>query len=484
MNTSHRILAAIAFLLATVSCITHSLRSSRKPAAAAFFSGYDFETSFDRRPEATITCPEFFELISNAKPQPDTVEAALKILKAAKPDYFNYYTLLPNSESMHGSSWQFPRALVYGGDGGMVTTFNGHKNQVGYGEIEVMCTDPKTSKFEFRDIIFPKEAEGDMLELTAEEAKQPFIIGEAGGKFGFLRDCRDCHESPARPNWDTYNQWPAAYGANDDHPFRKDSQDEDLYKRVAAMTKIELAAWKTFSATGRYGVLGKNADRTNTRVGHVFALRNAERIVSELKALGPKFLAIKTEFTKALYCPVSGVEKRTFENPSRNGGFSGISMNVLMPPVDPAVKKILLEMRLYQLQKEARMTKIFGAAAKQESDPIDQFVADYYKGLGFTADEAKYVGWQSVGFAIRLAKMEKLLAPLGIHIKNWSLVRGGGYSFEDGSEDPSNAALSKVLDVPYLMAFYPDNVRLHEKVENRRRTANSALDAEVCAEIE
>src|SRR5262249_33324097 len=153
-------------------------------------------------------------------PKPDTVMAAMRILKAKRPKYFTHYTLLPHSQSLHGSDWKHPRALVYGGNAQMVLTFNGHPNQRPYEDLEVMCFNSTDAMFEFREITFPKESKENLDYLPPEQRKLPFVISPANGYADTIHDCRQCHGAPLRPNWETYAMWPAAYGAIDDDLFK------------------------------------------------------------------------------------------------------------------------------------------------------------------------------------------------------------------------------------------------------------------------
>lgn len=472
-------------LFLSVACVTQqkstwrnsdSVRRALRLPAAEYTGGYDYDSFVDRSPQATITCKEFFDLLNNSRPKPDTVKAALQLLKRNKPKYFSHYTLIPQSLSLHGSSWSNPRALVYGGDGKMVVTFNGDPRQEGYEQLEVMCFHPSDSTFVFREITFPREAKSDLDQLTPQQKQQPFVISPANGYAGTTHDCRQCHQTPARPNWDTYANWPSAYGAIDDSMFRTEFRKQFLNPGSfdQKYTDAEIAALQTFSRTGRYSVLQANAtDRPNLAAGKLFGTLNGQRIVAELKRLGPKFERVKKSFAQALYCPVQGLEYKTFEAKRGNGGYSTV-FDALVAPVDPDVMRVVSASARYYRSKADRTNgnfKLDKSFNDDDRNDLNEIISAYYRSLGFSNEDAPYIGGGSEE-AIRLANLEKIVKPLGIEIQNWSLIVNGGYEFEDGSSGDRGPSFGQILDKPFLDTFFADDVTLIDLVHKRREAGD------------
>ncbi len=144
-----------------------------------------------------------FELISKMIDNPDspkTVEQFLEVLSQKDPEFFKHFTLMRESQSLQGSTPQFPRAIVFGEDAKFVLTFNGSPNQTGYQKIEMMqfveSQDGK-SGFELRELTFGKD-------------QRPMLSAANPA------ECSRCHGTDPKPIWEEYDRWPGAFGEDDD----------------------------------------------------------------------------------------------------------------------------------------------------------------------------------------------------------------------------------------------------------------------------
>ncbi len=124
-----------------------------------------------------------------------------ELLSFLPPDYLSFYTLMHKSRGLQGASFQNPRAIIYGRQGKMVIAFNGDASQEGFHRLEVMQFRDETSEFEFRAIVFPDPSK-NQSEIEFSE-RNPM-------------KCSECHRSRLRPNWESYAEWPGAYGSDDD----------------------------------------------------------------------------------------------------------------------------------------------------------------------------------------------------------------------------------------------------------------------------
>ena len=125
-----------------------------------------------------------------------TLEGTLSAL----PQVFREnYVLIYNSPSAQGSSFAFPRVLLFNEDASLVITFNGDPNQRGYQHLETVQYLKEEGRWEFYDLSF----EGEQPELSGANP----------------RACTICHQDSARtnidprPNWEPYNIWPRVYGS-------------------------------------------------------------------------------------------------------------------------------------------------------------------------------------------------------------------------------------------------------------------------------
>lgn len=145
--------------------------------------------------------------------RPSTVAEALAKLRARHPDFLANYTLAYRSLSLHGSSYQRPRAIVFGTTGKLVLTFNGGAGQRAGSNIEIMSFD-ETAGFSFREIQFKREqgAESVVKDSEVEFDSPQLRISKANPAV-----CLQCHgEKTPLPIWEPYFNWPGMYGSNDD----------------------------------------------------------------------------------------------------------------------------------------------------------------------------------------------------------------------------------------------------------------------------
>lgn len=482
------ILFILVSLFALNSCVSIRSQTKRSPSGE-FPSLYSEYLNFP--PDANATCDEFFKLLNEKSPKPGTVFEALSTLKESKPKFFDYYTLFHTSHSLQKSSFSHPRAIVFGGDGKMVLTFNGDRRHDGYERLELMCFNEAESSFEFREITFPKEAKSVLEDLTVEQRSMPYVVSPINGSAA--RDCRQCHMSPARPNWDTYPLWPGAYGADNDAPFHKPYREslENLkdsfdYQYVQA----EAEAQKAYKQSGRYAVLGKLADiHPNSIAGKLFGILNAKRIVAELRRHGSAFERIKLDFAKALYCPIDNLEVRSFPNSDVSSGQS-ILMITLKSPLEKKLRGMVETSALYHFSKQNQMIDSVNLKKEAIIDPYDQSISEYFHSLGIPNSIAAFGGHISPDAMIRLARIEQVVKPLGINPRNWSMVLHGGLDFEDGTGGQAGSSFAQLLDEPFLRAFFPTDTALEQLVLKRRHASSRSeeehlakareLDKEVC----
>lgn len=145
-----------------------------------------------------------------------TIEDTLAVLAKKYPDYLRFHTLMYGSLSIQESSFEQPRAIVFGPDAGFIFTFNGSPNQYGGMSIESTEYNDKLHAFQFREIAFKKypgfDRDGENIapNEVAFENENLLITKPNPAK------CLQCHGQNASPIWMTYFMWPGAYGSNDD----------------------------------------------------------------------------------------------------------------------------------------------------------------------------------------------------------------------------------------------------------------------------
>jgi hypothetical protein len=138
--------------------------------------------------------------------QAQSVDGVLGQLPREMRERFIFMT---DSRSAQEASYRFPRVILKSPLSEVTLTFNTHPQQRGYDQIEMIYWNSAKQTFEFEELKFESGAWSAKLETNP-------------------RSCINCHQSPARPNWDPYRLWAGQT------PFQadilvKDSLETDLY---------------------------------------------------------------------------------------------------------------------------------------------------------------------------------------------------------------------------------------------------------------
>lgn len=185
--------------------------------------------------------------------------------------YKENYTLVYHSRSLQGSSYDDPRAILFGRTARLILTFNGDPSEDRYNSIEVMQFRRKSESFELYSINFSD--------------------GSATVSGPDPRVCSTCHSLPPHPIWSSYEygvrkteQWPGVYGSSQDAPikvpkeraaferFRREAASNPRYRHLV-MSKAG-APWFPYG-TGPH----QHRLRPNDRLGNLLARWQARQIV-------------------------------------------------------------------------------------------------------------------------------------------------------------------------------------------------------------
>jgi cytochrome c553 len=190
------------------------------------------------------------------------------VIASLPSDVRAFRTYLKKSLSMQEASPKNPRALVGSPDGGFFLTFNGHKAQKGYNEIEFLALDNNKSPNRW----------------------VPGTITVTNGKVSVNKNvstCSRCHGSPVRPIWGNYPRWTNVYGSIDDWmPDENDKSKQSLFYdqdqkesgvsvtyevrlsdaniKTAVQESRQFREFRKYAAThARYSALEKESDPSN-----------------------------------------------------------------------------------------------------------------------------------------------------------------------------------------------------------------------------
>jgi hypothetical protein len=195
------------------------------------------------------------------------------------------FTLMYDSQSLQGSSFENPRVLMFGDDARTIISFNGAPDQRGYSDIEFAYVDQSTGGIVFRAMKFPAGDTGQG-KVTYTEPNTPV--------------CMACHGDNAHYIWDNFNLWPGAYGAFNDVLMGQEF-DEFLKFRARAATHpryqhlvyefAELTPYAPYMPLEQNGGFVKPAIeyRPNTRLGILMTEHQAWARATEI-ARSPEFM--------------------------------------------------------------------------------------------------------------------------------------------------------------------------------------------------
>ena len=437
-------------------------------------------------PSTVLQCPELFATIEAA--QPTTVEDALASLTKLRPKFFERTSYA--YEAMHdGAGTGYPRATVYGGDARTVLTFNGHPKQKGFERLQVMCFDDKQNAFEFREVVFPKDAASpeSIADLTPAEAAQKFVVTEGRGN----RDCKQCHDQNARPIWDSAAVWPGVYGGVNDSLFDPKAPDvRPIY------SELERLKWSVFQAQaaqkGRYRFTSNVSTRPNGDLTHQLSYLNGRRIVGDLHRLGPAFQPVRYAFANALWCAPRGDRLELKQSIGTGDENVDATFAVLPENADGETREIFLSAYYDQMGKEKRNLAVMKRYGLVQPLPKERFeeLRSYYRKMFREENLDLRIAGVDVDQVMSLREIKRVMGPLGVDVENWSMTLHGGYNFDNGAAAPGRTALRATLERPFTETFMADDPELskaiaaREVAEESGAVATQSLDQEICGQIQ
>ncbi len=273
--------------LALVACTLQSKsprRAEKQRSPTAYADDYLESRITDTTPE-DLSFDELKKILRENSFS--SIEALLNYLKSNKPEYMSRYAVGFNSRSLHGSSKENPRVLVYGKRGNFIISFNGHKDQVAYEMLEVVEFNHKKNIFEYREIEF-----NEFGQLN-KNYKISDVDGPKSKDFPQGK-CLQCHNN-RRPIWEFYDVWPGFFGGDDDLPIALDTKRLNSTILGPKVPQSVVQEWMKFKnetmRRGRYASLlplskstiNPKELRPNTDLNVALAQRNYLRIGQILK---------------------------------------------------------------------------------------------------------------------------------------------------------------------------------------------------------
>lgn len=299
-------LSSLLIIGLSLSCATKQIQAKRNPQGEYGAYGENAEAE-------KLDFEEFRNIIETKKIS--KVEDLLSVLATNYPKYLSFHTFVYDSQSLQSSSYQAPRAIVFGPQAKFIFTFNsqipGHKTS-GVDAIEMLDFNSQTSSFELREVRFR-----DSSSEPNEFGGKPYLISKANPE-----KCLSCHSvfnknkwtqsasglryNPfVRPIWDSYPLWRGVYGGADDDrdassgghgPIFKNGDSRELPEKTKFFSK-EGDRYK-----GRYSYLPKLAETYGINADFTAALAklNSQRIGKRLA--GTPMASLRYQLLAAASC--------------------------------------------------------------------------------------------------------------------------------------------------------------------------------------
>jgi hypothetical protein len=266
-------------------------QTPRNPAQNSKDYDYDYaDRDDDTNQRLKLSFEELLKILEQKRFS--KIEDLLSYLSKTKPDYMSRYVLGYASKSLHESSLQYPRAIVYGRDATMILSFNGESHQRAYEMLEVARYNKQNLQYEFYEIEFNEKG---------QLGSQPYKISPEGGPAPD-HICLRCHLNH-QPLWHSYSVWPGFYGVEDDFPiYSGDGNGKGTFGLLGLATKGNekvIKEWLNFKnnglTTGRYRFLkekratspdGDGQARPNTDFTNLLYHQNKYRINELLRQAG------------------------------------------------------------------------------------------------------------------------------------------------------------------------------------------------------
>ena len=224
------------------------------------------------------------------------VEQVLGALPAA---FRSGYVLMHDSRGLQDATYDKPRAILFGDDARLTCAFNGYSSQRGFDTLECFQFRERERRFDFRQIRFPTEANGlSRVEFSASNETTD----------GKIR-CSACHGADPRPNWDSYDRWPGAYGTSDDELEGDAPRYAQFVARRSADPRYRWLIQGT-TRTDPYmaGDLIGIDNRPNLKLSDALGRMNALRATRILESRVPTWQSLAFA-VKALECTLSGEQR-------------------------------------------------------------------------------------------------------------------------------------------------------------------------------
>lgn len=218
---------------------------------------------------AVISVDEVMAIIDNKQ-----ITNMEELLPELPYDLRSNFVAMFDSRSRQGASMEKPRIIMFGKDGKILMSFNGDSTHSNFNRLELIQFNEEKKNFEFFEIGFPIVRDSNGRAVRPD--KNP-------------SSCLRCHGADPHPIWNSYNNWPGAFGSGDDflegnelsafENFLTARRSMDRYSALSPMTGSDLAPFS-------YEKRGNVQFRPNLRMGSHMSRLQAKHVAELVRASG------------------------------------------------------------------------------------------------------------------------------------------------------------------------------------------------------
>lgn len=225
------------------------------------------DASLDLPPPVDFNLENIFQIIDQKN-----ISTLEELLPNLPLDLRSNFVLVKDSKSLQGSTLANPRVIMHGKTAKLIAAFNGDPTLIGFSNLEVAQFNEQDGGFEFYRINFPirRDASGNAI----RSQKNPPL-------------CLSCHGSKPHSIWSSYNNWPDAYGTNDDflegdelaafESFLQNRGQSERYKNLEPLAGSGLSPF-SFEKRGDFMF------RPNLRFGGLISRWNARGLAKSISS--------------------------------------------------------------------------------------------------------------------------------------------------------------------------------------------------------
>lgn len=197
------------------------------------------------------------------------------LIKLLPKRYLSRHVTAYFSHAVQSASGSNPLITVFGEDGHFMMNFNGSPSQRGYKNLEVIQyrkSDDEKVEFEFRDIVFPENDEGEVFVSRKNPVK-----------------CMGCHGNNPKPLWDSWTLWPGKFGSDSVFEAPNEEKYVDQFRGNSEKGRYKYLPKKAHSPIKTAWGYKYSHNLSNLMMDEAIESLMAQKIAADIKTMHGKY---------------------------------------------------------------------------------------------------------------------------------------------------------------------------------------------------